>query len=250
MTDKNKRDDTLYDSGWRIGSDLSEITQELEDVWTKPQADVTQGQKPMISLPSSPNAFTNDDIDETLGLGDIVIPDEMPERLGNAEEEQQAAWQAAREMGGGGASSPKLLGSDSSLGNDAPTTPESVSEISAAGASPEISAAIPEALGVAGSAAGASPEISAAIPEALGVAGSAAGVGLGVAGAGAAAAAAGAVFEAIKTAVTGPAGTRPGSIRDYTPESASGGGGGGIGDAMATQMIMSINKLAGTHSRL
>lgn len=189
MTSENKRDDT---------------------------PDVTQGQKPMISLPRSPNAFTDDDIDETLGFGDIVIPDEMPERLGNAEEEQQAAWQAAREMGGGGASSPKLLGSDSSLGNDVPTTPESVSEISAA------------------------------IPEALGVAGSAAGVGLGVAGA----AAAEAGFEAIKTAVAGPAGTRPGSIRDYTPESASGGGGGGIGDAMATQMIMSINKLAGTHSRL
>jgi hypothetical protein len=234
MTDKNKRDDRAGSEGLVGDSPLEDI------VWSIPEgtgwrtvSDFSEiMQKPMISLPSSPNAFTDDDIDETLGLGDIVIPDEMPERLGNAEEEQQAAWQAAREMGGGGASSPTLLGSDSQQ-FQAVTTPESVSEISAA---------IPEALGVAGS--------GAAIPEALGVAGSAAGVGLGVAGAGAAAAAAGAGFEAIKTAVTGPAGTRPGSIRDYTPESASGGGGGGIGDAMATQMIMSINKLAGTHSRL
>jgi hypothetical protein len=223
MTSENKRDDT--------------------------QADVTQGQKPMISLPSSPNAFTNDDIDETLGFGDIVMPDEMPERLGNAEEEQQAAWQAAREMGGGGASSPKLLGSDSSLGNDVPSKVLFDSNVlSQAAISPALHQQVqdigqqfqavttPESVS----------EISAAIPEALGVAGSAAGVGLGVAGAAAAAAG----FEAIKTAVAGPAGTRPGSIRDYTPESASGGGGGGIGDAMATQMIMSINKLAGTHSRL
>jgi hypothetical protein len=233
MTDKNKRDDRAGSEGLVGDSPLEDI------VWSIPEgtgwrtvSDFSEiMQKPMISLPSSPNAFTDDDIDETLGLGDI--PDEMPERLGNAEEEQQAAWQAAREMGGGGASSPTLLGSDSQQ-FQAVTTPESVSEISAAIPEALGGAAIPEALG------------GAAIPEALGVAGSAAGVGLGVAGA----AAAEAGFEAIKTAVAGPAGTRPGSIRDYTPESASGGGGGGIGDAMATQMIMSINKLAGTHSRL